>query len=76
MMNIKVYSKPNCQYCDMSKRALEQSGLPFTVETLGEDFEREFIVENFPTARTFPIIVVNGDYLGGFAELSLMLEKV
>lgn len=75
-MKIRVLSKDNCPYCDMAKRSLEQTELEFSVEVLGTDFEREYVVENFPNARTFPIIEVNGEYLGGFQELSLMLERI
>ena len=75
-LTVKVFSKENCPYCDMAKRALEQAEVPFESQTLGVDFEREFVVENYPQARQFPIIEVNGEYLGGFQELSLMLERM
>ena len=75
-MKIELYSKENCKYCEMSARALEQSGLEFTTKKLDVDFDREFVVNNFPTARTFPIVVINGELLGGFQELSLMLERI
>lgn len=75
-LTVKVFSKENCPYCDMAKRALEHANIPYESQTLGVDFEREFVVENYPHARQFPIIEVNGEYLGGFQELSLMLERM
>ena len=38
---------------------------------LGEDFDREELLEKFPTARTFPQITAHGEYVGGFNELEI-----
>ncbi len=73
-MNIKIWSKPQCPYCDMAKRLLDQKGLEYTAEMLGEDFEREDVVAKFPTARTFPIIVIDNEYIGGYNELNKRLQ--
>ena len=40
-MNVAVWSKPQCPYCDMAKRLLEQKGIYYTAVTLGEEFTRE-----------------------------------
>ena len=73
-MNIKIWSKPQCPYCDMAKRLLDQKGLEYTAEMLGEDFEREDVVAKFPTARTFPIIVIDNENVGGYNELNKRLQ--
>jgi glutaredoxin 3 len=75
-ISIELLSKDNCAYCEKAKFALEQQSLDYTVKKLDVDFDRDYVVENYPQARTFPIVVVNGEYLGGFAELSLMLERM
>ena len=36
---------------------------------LDEDFTREELFEQFPTARTFPQIRIDGDSIGGYNEL-------
>ena len=41
---------------------------------LGKDFEREFILEEFPGARTFPQIVINGEKVGGFEGMTKYIE--
>jgi|TARA_B100002019_G_C20948042_1_gene440158 glutaredoxin len=58
----------------MAKRLLDQKGLEYTAEMLGEDFEREDVVAKFPTARTFPIIVIDNEYIGGYNELNKRLQ--
>ena len=34
----------------------------------------EFLLEKFPTARTFPQITAHGEYVGGFNELEIWSE--
>ena len=58
----------------MAKRLLDQKGLEYTAEMLGEDFEREDVVAKFPTARTFPIIVIDNEYIGKYNELNKRLQ--
>ena len=42
---------------------------------LGVDFSREQVMEKFPTARTFPIVVVDGFYIGGYNQLEMRLNE-
>ena len=42
---------------------------------LDEDFTREELMEKFPTARTFPQIVVEGQSIGGFTEFKALVDK-
>ena len=71
-MNIAVWSKPACVYCDMAKRLLDQKGLEYTGVTLGEEFNRDDVVRRFPTAKTFPIIQIDNKYIGGYNELKAL----
>lgn len=73
-MNVAIWSKPQCPYCDMAKRLLEQKDIQYVSVTLGEEFTREDVVNRFPTAKTFPIVEVNGEYIGGYNELRKRLE--
>jgi glutaredoxin len=66
---IEIYGKPQCPYCDMAKKLCEQQGYEHTYQSLGTDFGREEMMELFPTARTFPQIIVDGVKVGGYTEL-------
>ena len=44
-------------------------------EKLDEDFTQEELKALFPTARSFPIIVINGNYIGGYSELKQKLSS-
>ena len=46
----------------------ERSDISYKVYKLGVDFGREQMMEKFPTARTFPQIVVNDENIGGWKE--------
>lgn len=72
-MNIEIYSKDNCPYCDMAVHKAqamvqETSEHTYKVLKLGPDFGREEMLENFPGARTFPQIKVDGKPIGGWLE--------
>lgn len=72
-MNIEIYSKDQCPYCDMAvhkAQAMIQEGsdISYNVFKLGVDFGREEMLENFPGARTFPQIRIDGKNIGGWLE--------
>lgn len=74
-MNILIYTKPDCPYCTSAKTLLNTRGIGFSEMKLNEDFTREFLLENYPSARTFPVIVVDGFYIGGFEQLKQKLNE-
>ena len=45
------------------------------IQMLDKDYNREDFLKKFPNARTFPQIIVNGNNIGGYAELKRWLEK-
>ena len=36
---------------------------------LGEDFDSKSFMAEFPTARTFPQVILNGTKIGGYQQL-------
>jgi len=42
---------------------------------LDRDFTREHLLETYPTAKTFPVIVVDGFYIGGYTQLAEKLNE-
>ena len=61
---IEIWGKPACPHCDQAKQFCETRGYEFTYKQLDVDFTREEVFENFPGARTFPQIKVNGKVVG------------
>lgn len=69
-MKIIIYSKEDCLFCDHARDLLKRHGKEFIEYKLGKDFSRDLIMEVFPTAKTFPIITLDKNYIGGYNELS------
>lgn len=74
-MKIEVYSKDNCVFCDKAKSLLDKHSKQYTSHKLDQDFTRDEIIEMFPDARTFPIIVVDGTWIGGYNELVKLSQQ-
>lgn len=68
-MDIKIYSKENCDFCNKSKMLLNMKGITFTNLMLDVDYTLEQLKELVPSARTFPIIFIDDIYIGGYNEL-------
>ena len=72
---ILIYGKPMCPFCDKAKALCEQRGFAYEYKSLGTDYTKEELLENFPGARTVPQIVVNGNKVGGFDGFTKYLEE-
>ena len=73
-MSIIIYSKDNCAFCDKAKNLLKMKAIEFIEYKLDKDFNRDTLLELFPEARTFPVITLNKEYIGGFNELEKLLN--
>jgi glutaredoxin len=71
---IEIYGKPMCPFCDKAKQLCESRGFEYTYKQLGTDFDREQIMEMFPTARTFPQIKVHGKPVGGYDQFTKYID--
>lgn len=67
---VVVYTTDFCGFCERAKTLLEARGVPFREERVPRTAEgRIRLSEVDPTARTFPLIVVDGEPIGGYADL-------
>jgi len=73
-LNIEIWGKEPCPFCTMAKNLCESKGLEFTYKHYGIDFSRNEMLDTFPTARTFPQIIVNEEKIGGYDNLKALLE--
>lgn len=67
-----IYSKNFCPYCDMAKQLLTDKGIAYTeininAATNPADVLSE--IQKITTRKTFPQIVLNGQYVGGYTDL-------
>lgn len=72
--NFSIYSKDNCPHCVNAKKLLEKEGYTYTETVIGKDMLREDFIALFPEQRTVPLIFVNGEKIGGYAELKQWVD--
>ena len=63
--HVVVWSNPDCPYCVKTKSVLRNAGIAFEEKMLNEDFTREQLLETYPSAKSFPVVVIDGFYIGG-----------
>lgn len=75
-MTIRVYAKPQCQQCDMTKRLLDREGVSYVIEDLTEE-------GNLAAAKALghtsaPVVVVGEESWAGFQpqKINALIERV
>lgn len=71
---IEVYTKDDCSYCQQAKSLLDERKVDFVERKLYVDFTRETLLEKYPFAKSFPVVVVDGYFIGGYSQLREHLE--
>ena len=70
-MEITVYSKPACGYCDKAKALLTRLGYTYTEKVVTKDISLEELFEELgKQVRTIPQIVIDDKHIGGYNELT------
>ena len=69
-MKIKVYTTISCPFCVAAKNLLTSKNLDFTEIDLTSDLELRLEVSTKYNWRTVPIIIIDGELIGGFDDLS------
>lgn len=72
---IDIYSKPNCPYCDKAKMVFKGYRVQFNEYVVGSDISREQFFEKFPGKKTVPQIIINGQHVGGYDELTEWIKE-
>ena len=73
MADVKIFSTGVCPICDKTKSLLDKWNIPY--EEARVDLSREELkemLEKTEHARTVPQILVKGNWIGGFSELTEM----
>ena len=70
-MEVEIYSKTNCVFCDKAKMRLAKYNPKIFM--LDQDFTREEFFQKFPNAKTFPQIIINSEHVGTYNQLEQWL---
>ena len=70
-MEIVIYSKPNCIYCDKAKALVKGLDLNYEEKMFGKDFNspEELYEAVGKQVRTMPQIKIDGKLVGGYNQL-------
>jgi len=74
-MHVEIYTKDDCAYCMMAKQLLAVSNVQFQEHKLHHHISRGQLLEKFPEAKSFPVIVLDGFYIGGYTHLKSYLDE-
>lgn len=74
-MDVVVWSKYDCPFCDQAKALLKQKEIKFEERKIGDGWTKEDLLESVPTARTLPQIIIDGKTIGGFTDLKKMFDE-
>lgn len=71
MARVKVFSTANCPFCVKAKQMLTKWNIPYVEAMIDSDASarREF-AKATNGARTVPQIIIDGECIGGFTELT------
>ena len=76
-MNIVVYTKNGCPYCDMAKSWLDQNGFEYQTVVLDDPQERQdFYKLHGDQVNSVPQIFVDEQRLGGYSELITQQDQL
>lgn len=73
-MKVIVWSRYHCTFCDQAKLLLGQREIAFEERKIGDGYTKEELLEEIPTARSVPQIIIDGKIIGGLPELKAFLK--
>lgn len=72
---IEIYGQPNCAFCGKATMLCDIKGVEYVYKSMGVDYTKDDLLKVIPkTHRTLPAIFVDGEFLGGYAELNKKLN--
>ena len=74
MSSVVLYTKAWCPYCNMAKRLLEQKGQEWQEIDVESDVGRRDEMIERSGRRTVPQIFIDERHVGGFDDLSALVE--
>ncbi len=69
MKKVVVYTTDHCSLCTSAKTLLERRGISYEEVNLARDPDSRLELQRVSGMLSFPQIVIDGESIGGFAEL-------
>jgi glutaredoxin 3 len=75
MSEITVYSTDPCSFCARVKGMLKARGVEYSEVNLSKDPQGRVELAGRTGMMTFPQVLIDGELLGGFAEVQAAIES-
>jgi glutaredoxin 3 len=66
---IELYTTPFCPFCVMAKKFFDQRSIKYTDHDVSRNNTLRDKVSRANNWRTVPMIIVNGEFIGGYDDL-------
>ena len=73
--SVEIWSKKDCPFCTKAKSLLNTYNISFVEKVLDVNFTREQLLETYPNAKSYPVIVIDGFHIGGYTQLANKLNE-
>lgn len=74
-MNILIFSKDTCQWCDQAKNLMNLRGIEFEEVVIGKDIMVEQFIQKYPGVKSVPYIIIDNEPIGGYKELCERIQN-
>lgn len=75
-MDVLIYSKSYCPFCDRAKAWFVQHGFPFTEIKLDDEEQRMAFYQRVPGARSVPQIFIDNKHIGTYNDLMNVADSL
>lgn len=67
-MEIIIYTMKGCGHCTRIKELLQRADVEYVEKKLDVDYTKEELLEQYPQVIGYPIMIVDGEFIGGVVE--------
>ena len=72
---VRIYTWSSCSFCARAKQLLDAHGIAYTEESLDGQRRRLEALQKAFGRKTVPLILLDGELLGGLPELESFLNE-
>jgi len=75
-MDVLIYTKSNCPFCEKAKAWFKQHGIEYTQITLDDEEQRLAFYQKLPNARSVPQIFIDDKHIGTYNDLMNVADSL